>query len=46
VFSLVLFGAEDFLIPSMIIIIALLSIFRKPIESGYAEVTELKGGGV
>ena len=46
VLSLVLFGAEDFLIPSMLIIIALLSIFRKPIEAGYAEVTELKGGGV
>jgi len=46
VLSLILFGAEDFLIPSMLIIIALLSIFRKPIEVGYVDAMEQRGGSV
>jgi len=33
---LLIFGADNFIIPDMILIIALLSIFRKPIEKGRA----------
>lgn len=32
IFCLVLFGSSDFLIPSMILILAILTIFRNPIE--------------
>lgn len=37
-FSLVLFGADKFLIPAMIIIIAALSVLRKPLSRKYAHM--------
>ncbi len=38
IFCLVLFGSSDFLIPAMILILAILTIFRNPIEKAGEEV--------
>jgi len=39
-FCLVIFGAESFMIPSMVLILALLTVFRRPIENSYSSGIE------
>ena len=39
-FCLIIFGAELFIIPSMVSILALLTVFRRPIESSYSSRIE------
>ncbi len=37
---LIIFGKDSFMIPSMILILALLTVFKKPIENSYSSQTE------